>query len=94
VEHEENGKRKMGFSYEITACPLFDPDEDGRRVPVCRRGPARQAVRATCPETGEVRLYSSIADCRRDGFSPKTIHKVLRGERKHHKGWRFARVEE
>lgn len=50
--------------------------------------PAARAIIGTNSEGNEV-YYAAICEAKRDGFLPKNISAVLRGERPHHKGYVF-----
>lgn len=51
----------------------------------------RGYIYGKCLNTGEVVRFDGNKSLRAMGFSPQNAHKVINGERKHHKGWVFYR---
>lgn len=49
----------------------------------------RRPIRATCLETGEVKIYESIQSTKKDGFDTSTVSKIAKSTRKSHHGWKF-----
>ena len=78
-------------TYHITACPEFVRDPRRERKPKRDNGVARTPVpcKGICILTGEERYYDSLRAASKDGFRVEAVSKVVQGEFKQHRGWRF-----
>lgn len=89
----ENGGQ---MTYHITKCPEYVLDQTAlanRRKKFAPKTTRAVPCRATNVKNGAVRDYPSIEATKLDGFTVSLVRRVLSGERKQHKGWRFERVE-
>lgn len=87
---------KNHMTYHITKCPEYVLDQtalERRRKKFAPKTTRAVSCRATNVKNGAVRNYQSIESTKEDGFTVSLVHRVISGERKQHKGWRFEKAE-
>lgn len=83
-------KRKTVTSYEVTACPLYQPPKNKAVKP----GGLPRPIIAVNVCTGEETCLQSIRAGRDLGLEPHKIKQVLNGEAKTSRGYTFRYEEE
>lgn len=82
-------RRRIVDTFDVISCPRFLPPYPGYTPKPGKKDQRPRAIKATHVTTGEVRYYDSVRATGKDGFNRQNVYKVLRGQWRAYKNWRF-----